>query len=212
MGKLLAKFYDGITKNQEKKYFRDVRQNLLSEVKGKVLEVGAGTGATAGLYPTENVTEIVLAEPDKHMRRKLIEKLEAGSKKQYPVTPTVSDGALPSLSYGDGEFDYILCSFVLCTVKDPESSCRELRRVLKPGGKLLFLEHVLAPKGTKTRRLQPLLDWVWNVAYEGCHTMRETHKTIESVFEEVQMESLVLPFKDTGIDRFMHYGTASVSP
>lgn len=106
------------------------------------------------------------------MRQILAEKLES-TKDEYPVFSMLSDGALPSLLYKDDEFDFVVCYLVLCLVNHPRRRCEEVRRVLKSAGKLLFLEHVVAPKGTKTRWFHPWLDWIWYVVFEGCHTRRD---------------------------------------
>ncbi len=112
------------------------RRDLLAGLNGRNLEVGAGTGANLAHYP-KAVTELVAAEPEPHLRSLLT---EAATGSTPPVT--VIDCAAETLPFPDAAFDAAVACLVLCSVRDPAKALTELRRVIRPGGELRFMEHV----------------------------------------------------------------------
>ena len=160
------------------------RLDLLRQVSGEVLEVGAGTGANIKLY-SDNVTRLVLTEPDKHMRKIL--KDQVGN--QYLKNVSVSNGTAEQIEADDESFDYVVSSLVCCSVTDLKACLSEIRRVLRPGGCLVFLEHVAAADGTSRRRWQNIINPVWKTFMGNCHLNRDTEQALVTEgFDIIQIE------------------------
>jgi ubiquinone/menaquinone biosynthesis C-methylase UbiE len=168
-GRLFAWGYDRFLSATERAGLRDMRRELLAEAHGRTLEIGAGTGLNAELYP-DSVTELVLSEPDRFMAAKL-------RAKQPPAE--VIEAPAESLPFEDDSFDTVALTLVLCTVPDPAAALREIARVLKPGGRLLFLEHVRA-EDPGLARWQDRLHGPWYLFGDGCHCNRDTLTAIEA--------------------------------
>jgi ubiquinone/menaquinone biosynthesis C-methylase UbiE len=150
------------------------RRELVAGLRGRVAEIGAGTGASFRHYPRE-VEELVAVEPEPYLRG-----LAEGAARRTSVPIRVVDGAAEALPLETGGFDAVVVSLVLCSVPDQAAALAEIRRVLRPRGELRFLEHVAAHDGTSLRRLQRALDVVWPRLGGGCHTARETVAAIEA--------------------------------
>jgi ubiquinone/menaquinone biosynthesis C-methylase UbiE len=150
------------------------RAQLLDGLAGRVLEIGAGNGLNFRHYPA-SVTEVVAVEPEPHLRT-----LAEQSARESPVNVDVVDAIAEDLPFGDGEFDAAVASLMLCSVSDVDASLAQVRRVLRPGGELRFLEHVASAKGA-VRTLQRAADaTVWPRIAGGCHLARETERLIEA--------------------------------
>jgi ubiquinone/menaquinone biosynthesis C-methylase UbiE len=173
---LFARVYDRFTSSTEDAGLRDKRRALLASARGRTLEIGAGTGANLELYP-DSVTELVLIEPDLHMRRQLEDKLTALSREA-----DVLDAGGEQLPFPDASFDTVVATLVLCTIPEPVAAIAEIGRVLKPEGRFLFLEHVRA-EDSKTARWQDRLEHPWSWFGRGCHPNRDTLATIEATLE-----------------------------
>jgi len=117
---------------------RSRRSALLGNARGRVVEIGAGTGLNLAHYPDE-VDELVLTEPDASMRRKLTRRLQRNGR-----VARIVGAPAERLPLADASVDTVVSTLVLCTVPDPERTLSEIARVLRPGGQLLFLEHVRA--------------------------------------------------------------------
>jgi ubiquinone/menaquinone biosynthesis C-methylase UbiE len=164
-----ARIYDRAFESCERAGLSDMRRALLAGAAGRTLEIGAGTGLNLSHY-TDAVTELVLAEPDPHMAEKLREKLED----QETPAPKVEVISAPAeeLPFDEGSFDTVVSTLVFCTVDDAIEAIAEAKRVLVPGGKLLFLEHV---RGEPRRaRWQDRLERPWGWIAGGCHPNRAT--------------------------------------
>jgi ubiquinone/menaquinone biosynthesis C-methylase UbiE len=174
-GRVFPAFYERSIKATEEAGLREMRRQLLAESSGRVLEIGAGTGLNLGLYP-DAVEELVLVEPDPHMAKLLRPKLATSGGK---ATATVIEDSAERLPFEDASFDAVVGTLVFCTIPDPASALREASRVLKPGGKLLFLEHVRSPDASLAR-WQDRLEKPWRFLGDGCHCNRDTVATIEA--------------------------------
>lgn len=170
---LLSKIYDGFMSKTEEACLHEWRRELLSEAHGRVLEIGAGTGANTALYP-DAVTELVATEPDPHMRQILAQKA--------PKVRLV-DAAAEDLPFAADEFDVVVSTLVLCTVRSQPEALAEILRVLKPGGALLFIEHVESARDDR-RAWQHRLEPVWKWGADNCHLTRDTEAAlVEAGFE-----------------------------
>ncbi|MGF1473348.1 MAG: class I SAM-dependent methyltransferase [Rubrobacteraceae bacterium] len=168
---LFAALYDRLNAASERGWMGERRSRLLSGASGAVLEIGGGTGANLPHYRAAG--HVVVAEPDPFMRQKLRPKL---SRTRIPVE--VSDAGAEDLPFADDSFDVVVSTLVLCTVPDQRSALAEVRRVLRPGGTLLFLEHVRAedPFARWQDRIEPL----WKRLFAGCRPNRDTVAAIEA--------------------------------
>jgi ubiquinone/menaquinone biosynthesis C-methylase UbiE len=157
------------------------RDELLAGVHGRVVEIGAGNGMNFAHYPS-TVEEVVAVEPEPYLRRKA----EAAAR-DAGVRVTVLDGRADPLPFADASFDVAVASLVLCSVPDPAGALSELRRVLKPGGELRFMEHVRA-NGAGKSTVQDGLDrtGLWPLLAGGCHCARDTAATITASRFEIE--------------------------
>lgn len=172
-GRAFSAFYDSLLKGTEEAGLRERRRETLSAARGRTIDIGAGTGANLGLFP-EGVGQVVMAEPDPHMTKRLRHKLaEAGADVEL-----VEAGA-EKLPFEDSSFDTAVFTLVLCTVPDPQAALAEAARVLKPGGQLLFVEHVRA-QDPGVARWQDRLETPWRVFADGCRCNRDTVANIEA--------------------------------
>jgi SAM-dependent methyltransferase len=185
-GRGFTALYDRSLKSTEDAGLRETRRRALAGATGRTIDLGAGTGANLDLYP-EKVTELVLAEPDPHMLRKLREKAAAGG-----LAANIVKAPAEALPFPDSSFDTAVFTLVLCTVPDPAAALAEVARVLRPGGRLLFVEHVRSPE-PGVARWQDRLEKPWRFCGDGCHCNRDTVASIEAsplTVEEVELGRL----------------------
>ena len=169
-GRMFSWGYDRFLAPPEDAGLRDMRRELLAQAGGRCLEVGAGTGLNLDHWP-DSVDELVLSEPDPHMTAQLRRKVSRDAK--------VVEAPAERLPFDDDSFDTVALTLVLCTVPDPAAALREIDRVLKPGGRLLFLEHVRADE-PGLARWQDRLETPWKWFGDGCHCNRDTLQTLEA--------------------------------
>jgi ubiquinone/menaquinone biosynthesis C-methylase UbiE len=171
-GRVFAAGYDRVMAAPEKAVLRGRREALVSRVTGVVLEVGGGTGANLPFYGA-GVEELVITEPEEPMARRLERKL-AG----YSLPARVVRAPAEELPLEDASFDFVVSTLVLCTVDDPARALAEIHRLLKPGGQLVFLEHVRSDD-PGLARWQDRLHGVQVRVGHGCHCNRRTLENIE---------------------------------
>ena len=203
-GRFFSAVYDSLMKSTEEAGMREVRRETLAAARGRTIDIGAGTGLNVELYP-EGVTELVLAEPDEHMLNRLRPKVPGWGRE----VDVVQAGA-GSLPFDDDSFDTAVFTLVLCTVPDPKAALNEAARVLKPDGKLLFVEHVRS-EDPGLARWQDRLEGPWRFLGDGCHCNRDTVASIEAApFKIERVEKGELP-KSPPLVRPLVYGRAILS-
>jgi len=172
-GRIFAAGYDSFMKGPEKATLRAHREALLSRVHGRVLEIGGGTGANLPFYGS-GVEELVITEPEAPMARRLERKL-----RDYALPAQVVRAPAEQLPFEDQSFDFAVSTLVLCTVTDPARALAEIRRVLRPGAELVFLEHVRADE-PRLARWQDRLHGVQVRFGHGCHCNRPTLDSVRA--------------------------------
>jgi SAM-dependent methyltransferase len=156
---LFAAIYDSALRRGERAGMADHRRALLAAASGRVLEIGAGTGLNLPFYPDD--ADVVLTEPDAPMAKRL-------ERRGGTIVPATAE-ALP---FEDAAFDTAVSTLVLCTVADPARAVAEIARVLRPGGRLLFIEHVRGEG--RLGRWQDRLNRPWRHVGHGCNANRDT--------------------------------------
>jgi ubiquinone/menaquinone biosynthesis C-methylase UbiE len=179
--RLFAAVYDRMTGASERAGLADLRHGLVADARGATLDLGAGTGLNLRHYPPA-VERLVLVEPSPFMAAKLRERVaeaRPSSSEAGPGRVEVVQAGAEAMPFADDEFDTVVVTLVLCTVPDPAVALREVARVLRPGGTLLFLEHVRASEpgvATWQDRLERPWSWIGN----GCHPNRDTLATLNA--------------------------------
>ena len=188
MSRLSAAMYDWAMDRADTRRLGKWRRELLTEVTGDVVEIGAGTGVNL-LHYAEGVQRLVLFEPNRSMRRRAEGRLERSGRPDTEVL----EGSAEALAVEDASVDVVVSTLVLCSVSDQAVALAEVWRVLRPGGQLIFLEHVAAPEGSTALRWQQRIDHVWPRVALNCHTTRRTDTAIKDAgfeFERLVSESL----------------------
>lgn len=158
------------------------KQRHIGTLGGTVVEIGAGNGVNFRYYAPG--VQLIVYEPNPYMHERLHR-----SARNFGLNCELRPVSAGKLDLPEQSVDAVVCTLVLCTVEDPGQILREVRRILKPGGKFVFLEHVAAPRGSGLRRVQNLLMRPWRWLFEGCHTNRETAELLDTAgFTRVEME------------------------
>nr|XP_022317095.1 methyltransferase-like protein 7A [Crassostrea virginica] len=163
------------TKSQKQKLFSELgdQQRTLGRDL-KILEIGAGSGANFEFYPPNST--VTCLDPNQYFQGYLEENSE-----KHGLNVNFLKGYAEKMDAVENDtFDAVTCTLVLCSVRDVKKSLDEVRRVLKPGGKFYFLEHVAAEKSTVTKFFQRCLNPVWRRILGGCQIIKETGKDVES--------------------------------
>jgi SAM-dependent methyltransferase len=155
------------------------RRSVLVHARGRVLEIGAGVGFNVRHYP-EDVEEIVVTEPGAGLLRRAEARAAESGRDVRAIRARAE-----KLPFEDDSFDTVVSTLVLCSVRDQDEALAEIRRVLKPGGRLLFIEHVRADD-PKLAQWQDRLDRPWGVVAMGCHANRATLGRIEAAGFEIE--------------------------
>lgn len=176
--RLFARLYNPIMAAAETAFLQEKRQELLSRAQGQVLEVGAGTGANLPFYPKD--AEVLAIEPSAAMlgyARHLIQQEGLVKARVQLLQAGIEDESVAQ-AVPPGGYDYIVATLVLCTVPQAEVAIALLRQWLKPGGKLLVLEHIQAER-QPYRWLQHAINPAWKCLAEGCCLNRPTDKILK---------------------------------
>src|SRR5205085_1329140 len=182
---LFALTYDRFSRAAEKAGLREMRKSLLAEAHGRVLEIGGGTGANLPHY--NGIDSLVITEPEPPMLRRLQRK----AREEAPLAKVLRAPA-EDLPFEDDSFDTVVSTLVLCGVDDQARALREARRVLRPGGRLLFLEHVRADD-PDLARYQDRINWL-NRLMVDCDCNRPTLASIEAEgFTVSRLERTTMP-------------------
>lgn len=183
------------------------RAKIVPEAEGVVLEVGCGSGTNFDLYDTAKVKHLHAIEPSEGM---ILRAKEAWAATARETPCDIHLCGAEDVPLDDNSVDTAVVTFVLCTIPDWQSSLQELRRVLKPGGRVLYSEHGLAPdEGVAKwqRRVEP----VWKRLAGGCHLTRDTKQMLEAEgFAIEQHETMYLP-NTPKIAGFAAWGSARVA-
>jgi SAM-dependent methyltransferase len=150
------------------------RRRLLAQARGDVLELGAGSGLNLPLYPPRGIERLVVTEPEPNMANRLERRAASLSRAVEVVRAPVE-----SLPFDDDSFDTVVATLVLCTVGDPERSIAEIRRVLRPDGAFLFVEHVRSDDH-RLARWQDRLHRPWLLFADGCNCNRRTVEALRA--------------------------------
>jgi ubiquinone/menaquinone biosynthesis C-methylase UbiE len=184
--RFFAATYDSFMKRAERKGLTDMRRVLMDQAAGRVLEIGGGTGLNLPHYGLQ-VNSLTITEPEPSMLKRLERRVEA----DRPAT-TVLRAPAEDLPFENGTFDMVVSTLVLCGVDDQPRAVREIRRVLRPGGSLLFLEHVRSDD-PKAARMQDRMNWL-NRLVVCCDCNRPTLHTIEDAgFEVESLQNVSMP-------------------
>jgi ubiquinone/menaquinone biosynthesis C-methylase UbiE len=177
---LFARLYDAAMKQLELEGGAELRHNLLTQARGRTLELGAGTGLNLQRYP-DTVSELTLTEPDPHMVKRLQSRLAESAR-----AATIIQAPAERLPVEAGATDTVVSTWTLCTVDDPAAVLAEVARVLTPGGRFLFLEHVRSEHSERTARRQDRVTPVVRRAICGCRPNRRTLATIDASPLEIE--------------------------
>ena len=183
-----------VTKGGLNKVHGGRKQRLLGDLTGTVVELGAGTGANFGYYRSD--LDLVVIEPNTDFHERL-----RRSAVEHGRDIEIRTLSGEQLDFPDASVDTIVATLVMCTVDDPAAVAAEIKRVLKPGGRFIFIDHVAAPADTMMRRVQNLVSLPHRTLFEGCRPNRETEATLISAgFELKDMERFRTPLM-TGYTR-----------
>ncbi len=162
------------------------RRLLVPQAQGRVLEVGMGTGRNLPFYDRQRVSLLVGVDPAMQMHR-----LAQRRSRQAGIAVELMGLSAEHLPATDASFDTVVCTYTLCSIPDPLQALREMRRVLVPGGRLLFCEHGRAPDET-VRRWQDRLQPLWGPLAGGCHLGRDVPALLEAAGFAATMQSAYL--------------------
>jgi ubiquinone/menaquinone biosynthesis C-methylase UbiE len=194
-----AAIYDRISSGSERAGVSGERRGLLAQATGATIEIGAGTGVNVAHFPPA-VTRLCLVEPDPSMRKRLHRRAAGRDKAE------IVDARAEALPFPDASFDTAVVTFALCSVADQDAALAEIARVLRPGGRLLFLEHVRDTDPKIARKQDhPVFLYSWI----GCHPNRDTLTAISRApFEVTTVRHGEVP-KAPRVERPMIVGTAT---
>lgn len=167
-----------------------MKRSLLKDHPDVVVEVGAGAGSNLRYYRPG--TKVIAVEPGEFMQQQLADRA-----KEYPVDLEIIGAGIESAGLPDESVDLVLTTLVMCTIPDPEAALESIYRMLCPGGRYVFLEHVAAEQGTFLRSVQETVHDPWHYLFEGCHTQRDIEGMLKrSSFEKLDIRKFDLKMPD----------------
>jgi ubiquinone/menaquinone biosynthesis C-methylase UbiE len=179
------------------------RAKIVPRASGRVLELGVGMGLNLGYYDPAKVTSVTGVDPAAELRAAAL-----AAPRDPRLNLVVEDGKAEALPFEDASFDSVVCTFTHCSVHGPQAALAEARRVLKPGGRLFYCEHGLAPDAGVAkwqRRIEP----VWKRIAGGCHLTRPISTAIAAAgFALGPVESMYVP-KTPKIAAWNEWGEAT---
>jgi ubiquinone/menaquinone biosynthesis C-methylase UbiE len=186
--RFFAAYYERLSRGTaEKSYVEPLRKEIVGQAEGLVLEVGVGNGLNFAFYDPKHVERVEAIEPDSAMLGYARTRAT-----NAPVPVTLTQASVEQLPFADAYFDCVVCTLVFCSVDEPLRGLQEIRRVLKPGGKLLMVEHVRA-QGRVTAFVQDLITPFNRLLAANCHWNRRTEQTVhEAGFQKVELERRIL--------------------
>ncbi len=178
---IFAGMYERLSRRgPEHRFMEPLRKEVIGQAHGVVLEVGAGTGLNVPIYDPEQVERVEAVEPDSAMLRYARERVKTA---RVPITLT--QAPTESLPFADETFDSTVATLVFCSVTDPMMGFSEIRRVLKPGGILLLIEHVRA-QGTFAQQIQNMVTPITKRMAGNCHWNRDTERNVINADFEIE--------------------------
>ncbi|MFE9319948.1 class I SAM-dependent methyltransferase [Nocardia sp. NPDC052278] len=168
-----AALYDPLLWRGERAGMGARRRQLLGRARGRTVELGSGTGLNLQYYP-DDLDELILTEPEAAMRARLDRRLRSTQRRAK-----VLDASADQLPFAEESVDTVVSTLVLCTVDSPDAVLREIKRVLRPDGRLLFLEHVRS-QSQRLAHWQDRLEGPWRRFAEGCRCNRATLELIRA--------------------------------
>jgi len=174
--KIFATGYDPVMNSIEKNVFQEIRKNLIGNLEGRILDVGAGTGVNFRFYHSN--TEVIAVEPSLAMLQKAKEKIMEKQNIQI-INYGINDIQVNKVIAPES-LDAVICTLVLCTVPNYKLALENIKEWLKPGGKLVILEHIHA-KNRISKTVQNVINPLWNIIGEGCHLNRNTDEAINKL-------------------------------
>lgn len=188
-----ANYYERTSSDErEEGFMRPLRQEVVGQARGRVLEIGAGNGLNFAFYHPDMVESVEAIEPDSAMLEHARKRAEAA---RVPVH--LIQSPVENLPFGDESFDNVVATLVFCSVSDPLRGLSEVRRVLKPGGALLMVEHVRA-RGAIAAAMQNIITPFTRLAAGNCHWNRDTEQAVVdagfTIEQRRDIKGFVLPF------------------
>jgi ubiquinone/menaquinone biosynthesis C-methylase UbiE len=185
-GRLNAWLLSSLEGQMHRTYW-DLKAQLLSDLPSTVVELGPGTGANMRYLPSG--TRLIAIEPNRQMHVHLKDKAA-----QHGIHLELHETGAEALDLPSESVDLVFSSLVLCSVSDPERVISETKRILRPGGRYICIEHVVAPRGSPTRMVQKGMARPWRWMFEGCHLCRDLASVLKSAgFSRVDLKPLTLP-------------------
>ncbi len=188
-----AALYDRLNLKSEQTWLGEIRRLALQHARGRVLEIGSGTGQTFQYY--RDVDRVVACEPDPAFRKRLATRM-----REAHVPIELMDAVAEDLPFANDSFDTVVSSLVMCSVRDPKRAAAELRRVVRPDGILLIIEHVRTDEGGVRAFAQNAIVPLWKLFVGGCHCNRPSVETLASA-----------GFRITELRRFNPPGVPSIT-
>jgi ubiquinone/menaquinone biosynthesis C-methylase UbiE len=180
------------------------RRKVIPQAAGRVLEIGIGTGLNLAFYDRGKVERLVGIDPATEMHV-----LARRRSQRLGLPLELIQLSAEELPVQSGSFDTVICTYTLCSVSSPDQALREMRRVLRPGGKLLFAEHGLAPDEA-VAKWQARLEPYWSRIAGGCHLTRDVPRLLTEAGFSADMEVGYVAWPKSLAYNFV--GTATVSP